>query len=87
MLNQYGRGSKMNNGIIDAKNVAGEPKKFNKNLPGDIQLSGALYRQTLLNIGDILEGKESLDFVGSNGIYSLLFNMTLRNKRVLVKLY
>lgn len=31
-----------------------------------------------------MEGKELLDFVGSNGIYSLLFNMVLRNKKVLV---
>ncbi len=52
---------------------------------GGVSLSDSEIQQNLLNIGKILEGKESIDFIGSNGMYSYMFNFVEQNKKVLVK--
>ena len=42
-------------------------------------------QQNLHNIGEILEGKESIDFAGGNGLYLDLFNNVAQNKNVHVQ--
>ncbi len=64
-----------------------EPKVDEKNEVhnfGGVSLSDNEIKQNLLNIGKILEGKESIDFVGSNGMYSNMFNVVAQNKKILV---
>ncbi len=52
---------------------------------GNSELSDSEIQQNLHDIGKILEGKESIDFAGSNGMYSYMFNFVAKNKKILVK--
>jgi hypothetical protein len=49
------------------------------------EISYSEIQQNLHDIGKILEGKESIDFVGGNGLYLDLFNNVAQNKKVRVQ--
>ena len=49
------------------------------------EISYSEIQQNLHDIGKILEGKESIDFVGGNGLYLGLFNNVAQNKKVRVQ--
>ena len=51
---------------------------------GNISLSDNEIQQNFNNIKTILEGKTSIDYVGTNNVYSYLFNFVANNKKVVV---
>ena len=57
----------------------------NKVYFGNTKLSYREIQQNLHDISEILEGRESIDFAGSYGMYSGLFNYVAQNKKVRVQ--